>query len=120
MILLIAFVATLSGGFFLPWWWPAAVGFALGFWKPQTRLRSFGFNFLGAALSWALTACVFQIGNHGLLAERISGLFGLPNGGYLVVVTGLIGGLTAGFGALTGRYCSDAYSRFKPRRTSIQ
>lgn len=118
--MLIAFAASLLGGFFLPWWWPAVLGIALGFWKPKSRLRIFFSAFIGTALAWGGLALVYQTGNHGLLAGRVAGIFGLSNGGWLVAVTALIGGLTAGFGTLAGVYCSAVYSMFKPRRTSAQ
>ena len=104
LLFALSFAATLLGGFVLPWWWPAIVGVVLGFWKPDARFKAFRATFLGTALAWGVTASFFQIGNHGLLAGKVAGIFGLPNGWFLVGITALIGGLTAGFGAWLGRY----------------
>ena len=100
----LSFAASMLGGFVLPWWWPAVVGAALGFWKPDVRFKAFRAAFLGTALAWGIVSSFFQIGNHGLLAGRVAVIFNLPNGWCVAGITALLGGLTAGLGAWLGRY----------------
>ncbi len=100
---LLAFTATLLGGFVCPWWWPAMVGIALGFWKAGTRFRIFLVSFSGAGLAWGVVALFYQTGNHGLLAGKVAAIFHLPGSGSLVLVTSLVGGIMAGFGVGVGK-----------------
>ena len=72
ILFLLAFIASLLGGFASPWWWPAIVGLALGLWKPEPRSVLFSATSCGAALAWGGVAAFYQIGNHGLLGGRIA------------------------------------------------
>jgi len=112
MIFLLAFTATLLGGFVCPWWWPAVVGVVLGFWKAGRHSRTFTFSALGSGLAWGVVATFYQLGNHGLLAGKVAAIFHVPSGGYgslLILVTAMLGGLTAGFGTLLGRGLAPRY-----------
>jgi hypothetical protein len=95
--------ACLLGGAFFPWWWPAVPGLVAGFWRPDKPFRDFLAAVLGGAGAWAVAALWFDVRNEGLLSGRVAPLFHLPGGGGLILATGLIGGLTAGLGALFGK-----------------
>ncbi|HAO99042.1 MAG TPA: hypothetical protein DCQ83_03240 [Fibrobacteres bacterium] len=110
ILFLLAFIASLLGGFASPWWWPAIVGLALGLWKPEPRSVLFSATSCGAALAWGGVAAFYQIGNHGLLGGRIAELFSLPSGWWLVLISTALGGVTAGIGAEAGRYLRLAYN----------
>ena len=91
-------------GLFLPWWSVMAVGLLIGYFIPQKRLFSFLSVFIGVGLFWGLFAFFISTANEHILAKRISLLIIKKDAPILLVVlTGLIGGLTAGISAVTGR-----------------
>src|SRR5215217_4589791 len=95
--------ASLLGGPFFPWWWPAVPGLLAGFWRPGAT-RAFIASALGAGLGWAAVALYFDWRNAGLLSARIAALFHLPGSAGLLFATAIVGGVTAGLGALVGNH----------------
>jgi hypothetical protein len=65
-------------------------------------VRGFFASILGGGLAWCLVAAWFDMRNGGLLSGRIAPLLHMPGNGSLILATGLIGGITAGLGALFG------------------
>lgn len=102
--------------FGLPWWAAAPIGGLAGWLFPQPAAKSWLTGFAGGFLLWLLPATWFDMANAGIMSGRIGALFmGLP-GTALVLLTGLLGGLLAGFGALTGRWARDLVRQpAKPR-----
>lgn len=93
--------------FGLPWWGIAPVGVLAGWLFPQHPAKSLLAGFAGGFLLWSLHAWWLDQANDGILSERIGALFmGLP-GWALLLLTGFLGGLLAGFGCLTGRWGRD-------------
>ena len=98
---LLAFVA----GLFLPWWGIALAAFLVALLVHQRSGSSWISGFLGLFLLWGGLAFCISMKNQDILAERIANV--LPLGGnpiILILVTGFIGGLVAGFAALTASY----------------
>ena len=89
---------------FLPWWIIAIAGFLVAFGIPQKAGLSFLTGFLALFFLWAGLSYWTSTANNHLLAHKISLLFlKVDNPLLLIFLTGLIGGLVAGFGSLTGR-----------------
>lgn len=102
--LLTAILAFISG-LFLPWWGMAITSLLVALLVHQKGYKAFLAGLLGVFLLWAGLAWWIDMKNNGVLSERIASV--LPLGGnsiLLILVTGLIGGLVAGLGALTGSY----------------
>jgi hypothetical protein len=95
---------TYTTGLLLPWWSVAVSGFIAGLLLDQKRVFSFLSAFLGSFLVWTLMSFLISANNDHILAGKIS-MIVLKNNSplTLVILTGLIGGLTSGFSALTGR-----------------
>ena len=90
---------------FLPWWVIAIAGFVVAFSIPQKAGLSFVAGFLALFFLWVGLSFWMSAANNHLLAHKISLLFiKVDNPLLLIVVTGLIGGLVAGLGSLTGRF----------------
>ena len=67
--------------------------------------KAFLAGFLGLFLLWGCVALWLDIRNKGVLSGRIGELLGLGNNSMLLIlVTALLGGLVAGFAALSGSY----------------
>lgn len=98
---LLAFIS----GLFLPWWAMAITSLLVAVLVHQKGWKAFTAGLLGVFILWAGLAWWIDMKNNGVLSERIASV--LPLGGnsiLLILVTGLIGGLVAGLGALTGSY----------------
>jgi hypothetical protein len=108
LLLLFVAAATSLGGFWFPWWWPAVPGLLAGFWRRETPVRIFLVSFLGAGAAWAVVAIGYDTRNEGILSARIAPLFHLGGSLGLVLATAIVGGVTAGLGALVG----DHFHRF--------
>jgi hypothetical protein len=91
-------------GLFLPWWSIMIVGLLVGYFIPQKRIFSFLSVFIGVALFWGLFAFFISVSNEHILAKRVAMLvIKKDNPILLVIFTGLIGGISSGVSAFTGR-----------------
>lgn len=103
-IILTALLAFISG-LFLPWWGIAITSFLVSVIVHQKAGKAFLSGLLGVLLLWAGLAWWIDMKNNGVLSKRIASV--LPLGGnaiLLILVTGLIGGLVAGFAAMSGSF----------------
>jgi hypothetical protein len=98
---LLSFVA----GLYAPWWSLAIMSFLVAVLVAQRPGKAFLAGFFALFLLWGCIALWLDIRNKGLLSARIGELLGLgSNSMLLILVTALIGGLVAGFAALSGSY----------------
>jgi hypothetical protein len=103
-IILTALLAFISG-LFLPWWGIAVTSLLVALLVHQKAGKAFLAGFLGVLLLWAALAWWIDMKNNGLLSKKIASV--LPLGGnaiFLILITGLIGGLVAGFAAMSGSF----------------
>jgi len=102
--LLTALLAFISGLFF-PWWGVAITSLLVAVLVHQKAGKAFLSGYLGVFLLWGGLALWIDIENNGVLSKKIASV--LPLGGnsvYLILVTGLIGGLIGGLAAMSGSY----------------
>ncbi|MBL7731503.1 MAG: hypothetical protein JNM88_10025 [Chitinophagaceae bacterium] len=103
-VILTALLAFISG-LFLPWWGIAITSLLTAVIIHQKAWKAMLSGFLGVFLLWAVLAFWTDMKNEGVLSKKIATL--LPLGGnsiLLIIVTGFIGGLVAGFAAMSGSY----------------
>jgi hypothetical protein len=96
---LLSFITSL----WFSWWIIAIVSFLVALLIHQKLWKSFLSGFLGLFLLWVGLAIWIDIKNQGLLSAKIAEL--LPLGGnsiLLLCITGVVGGLVAGFAAMSG------------------
>jgi hypothetical protein len=109
--LLTALLAFISG-LFLPWWFIAITSLIVALIVHQRAGKAFASGLLGMMLLWSGLAWWITIKNHGILSAKIANVLPLSGNTFLLIlVTGLVGGLVGGFGAMTG-----SYLRSSPRR----
>lgn len=88
---------------FLPWWCIAIAAFVVTFFIPQKNILSFFTGFLALFLLWASLSLIISSGNNDLFSHKLSLLIlQMDNPILIIIVTGMIGGLVAGFAALSG------------------
>ena len=101
-IILIAFLSSIAE-FFLPWWAIMPVAFCVA-WAMQIRARyAFFVGFLGIVLFWLPNMFFTDWANDHILSSRMAVLFlHKPNYFLFMAICALVGGVTGGFGALSG------------------
>lgn len=103
-VLLTAILAFISS-LFLPWWGIAIAALLVAVVVHQKAGKAFFSGLLGVFLLWIAIAWWIDMKNNGVLSHKMARV--LPLGGntiLLLVVTGLVGGLVAGFAAMSGSY----------------
>src|SRR6185436_9918434 len=103
--LLTALLSFIAGIYISYWWFFAVVAFLVAVLIHQRGFKAFFAGFLALFVLWFVLAFWMDFANEGVLSVKIASI--LPLGGskwMLMVVTGLISGLVAGFAALSGSY----------------
>ncbi len=108
-------VLILVGGFiahqFLPFWSIAVVaGFAGLLFKYENSGASFVAGLLAATLLWTGYALFLNSGNASMLSTSLGKLFSM-SGASLIYVSGAIGGLLGGLGAMTGTLARKVFEK---------
>jgi len=90
---------------YLPWWSIAIAAFLVAALIPQKPGRAFLTAFVALFLLWGGLSFWISSKNDHILAHKISVLvLKMDNPYLLILATALIGGLVAGFAALSGSY----------------
>jgi len=98
---LLAFIS----GLFLPWWGIAITSLLVAVLVHQKAGKAFLAGMLGVFLLWACLAWWIDLKNNGVLSKKVAAV--LPLGGnalLLILLTGFVGGLVAGFAAMSGSF----------------
>jgi hypothetical protein len=103
-LILTALLAFICGLYF-SWWVYGIAALLVALLVPQGAGRAFLSGFIGVFLLWAGIAWWIDMKNNGVLSARIASLLPLGGNGYLLIlVTGIVGGLVAGFAAMSGSF----------------
>jgi hypothetical protein len=88
---------------FLPWYSFVFVVFLVSLLVHQKPLMSFVTGFLAVCIVWVVLAILADSANNHILSTKVATILPLK-GSYtmLTLITGVVGGLVAGFAALTG------------------
>lgn len=100
-----------------PWFAIVGVGFIVGLTIRTSGISSFLSGFTGIGLLWLSFAWLIDTENQSLLSNKIAALFSLPAGWYMMIVAAVVGGMAAGFGALTGHTLRNLIQA--PKKRSI-
>lgn len=103
-IILTGLLAFISG-LFLPWWCMAITSLLVALLVHQKAGKAFLSGLLGLFLLWAALAWWIDMKNNGVLSVKIASVLHLDGNRFLLILaTGLIGGLVAGFAAMSGSF----------------
>lgn len=103
--ILLVILLSAAACLFLPWWVIAVVAFIISVLIPQGPGRSFLTGFIALFILWGGLSWYLSAGNQHILANKISLLMLKSEGSFLLIlVTGVIGALVAGFAALAGSF----------------
>jgi hypothetical protein len=87
---------------FMPWWVAAVAGFIVGVAFSNTSFNAFVVGFIGVFLVWSAYAFWLDVQNASVLSSKIAVLFSVKQPILLVLITGLMGGITGGLGSWAG------------------
>lgn len=111
MKLITAIILTALTGFiagilpFSPWWGFAITSLLVAVLVHQKGGKAFLSGFMGIFLLWAGLAWWMDMKNNGILSHKIAQILPLNgNSLLLILITGVVGGLVAGFAAMSGSY----------------
>ena len=109
IILVLGFIAQ----YFLPFWSIAIVAAIVGFaFKYENSAVSFAAGTAAVTLLWCGYAAYLNAANLSQMSGQIGQLFKIGQG-YLIPLTGLLGGLLGGFGAQTGTLLRKLFEQEK-------
>jgi len=92
---------------FLPWWSVMVASYLTALIFSLKKTAVFLVPFLAILSFWALYSFWLSSANDFILAKKIAVLLPLKGNAYLLIlVTGIIGGIAAGFSAIFGKRCS--------------
>ncbi|HEY9195297.1 MAG TPA: hypothetical protein VIM77_03505 [Mucilaginibacter sp.] len=111
MLFLIILILSFASGYFLPWWVVAIAAFLAAIFTGKTSGQAFTSGFGAVFIVWIVLALFKSVPNDHILATRIAKLFFLPSWWFILVITGLIGGLVGGFAALSGWLLKKAFEK---------
>jgi len=98
---LLSFIA----GLYFPWWSIAIPAFLVALLVQQKAGMAFVSAFSALLLLWSGLAWWINVENENILAARIGELLGIGNNPFLLIlITGAVGGLVAGFAAMSGSF----------------
>ncbi len=100
----VIFILSLLSGLVLPWWTVAIIAFIAGFYISPSATIAFFSSFFALFLLWSGYALILDVQNQSILSQKIAQLFSLPHSILLVMMSGLVAGLVAGFAGLTGYF----------------
>ena len=98
-------VMSFIAGQYTPWWSIAVVAFIVVLFVNQRPLSAFLSGFLGVFSLWLILALFIDAANGSILANRIGSMLGIgSNPALLAFISAFVGGLVAGFAALSASY----------------
>lgn len=92
---------------FFSWWMLIFPCILIGFFFPKTSYRSFLLGFAVTFSCWAFSFIYFGFTSNGLMSDKISLIFHLPNNFLLFLLSCLIGGIVGAVSAIIGFYLKE-------------
>ena len=115
MLFLIIAILSLILQYFLPWWIIAPIAFGMSLWIARSGKQAFGSGFLAIFLLWLIIGLAHTLPNENILANRVGSMLKLPessiNWVFVLLISGIVGGLASGLAALSGFYVKDAFAK---------
>ena len=111
---IVTIIVALALSQFLPWWSVMLASFITAIRFSLKGSSIFFVPFLAISLYWIVYAFWLSSANDYILANKIAVLLPLQGNPYLLIlVTGVIGGLSAGIAAIFGKQCEFLFTNSK-------
>ncbi len=103
--LLLTALLSFIAGLYLPWWGIVIAAFSVALIVYQKAGIAFLSGFLGLFLLWTGLSFWIDSKNESIFSAKIGAILGTGNNPFLLIlITGIVGGLVAGFAAMTGSF----------------
>lgn len=109
--ILIYLILGASASFFMPWWVIAPVFAAIAFFTKLSPTASLAIGTLAGTTLWASYASILGAADGMKLSGMVGNIFQGLSPTQLVSITGTLGGLIGGMGALTGSYFRSIFTK---------
>lgn len=103
--------------YFFPWWTLVICAGVVAMCLSLNKRAAFLGGFVGISLLWMLLATLLDVSNNSLLSAKMALLLGLQSTTVLILLTGLVGGLLGGLGALSGQQLRTLLTYKAPKIT---
>lgn len=100
----------------MPWWIPLPIAFCIILVCPMKNGRAFLATGMGAVLCYLLYSINADQANEHILSTKMATLFHLPSYVLMIVVTALVGFITAGLGGLTAAALRNLFRPHKSKQ----
>jgi len=104
---------------FAPWWIVAIVPFLVFLIRQTSASNAFWTGFAAIVVLWMAYGFYLHFVSDGAMSDRVAGIFSLPNGIVLLLVSAVIGGLTGGMAGLSGQLVRRIFISDPLRSASI-
>ncbi|SEB16312.1 hypothetical protein [Pedobacter hartonius] len=108
MVFLVILIASFLLQLVLPWWIIVMISFATCGLIGKTGKVALWHPFLAILVLWTAMALYKTLPNHNLLVTRVAQLFGLQAWWWILVLSSLVGGFTAGLSGFCGYHFRKA------------
>ena len=88
---------------FLPWWTIGICAAIVAISLSLSKITAFWGGFTSISLLWMIAATSIDVYTNSVLSSKIAPLLGFQSSTSLVLLTGLVGGMVGGLGALSGQ-----------------
>ena len=88
---------------FLPWWSLVICAAITAMALNLSKAAAFWGGFVAISLLWMLVATLIEVKTNAILSSKIGPLLGFQSSIWLILFTGLLGGIVGGLGALSGQ-----------------
>jgi hypothetical protein len=88
---------------FLPWWTIGICAAVIAMGLTLNKITAFLGGFTAISLLWMIVATLIDVRTNAILSTKIAPLLGFQSSTLLILLTGLVGGMVGGLGALSGQ-----------------
>lgn len=97
-----------------PWWSIGICAGGVAMTLTLNKITAFWGGFTATSLLWMITATVIDLRTNTILSAKIAPLLGFQSSTLLILLTGLVGGIVGGLGALSGQQLRTLLSQRGP------
>ena len=120
MIVITLFIIAFLLQLFLPWWIIGLAAFGIAAWQAKSSAHAFKGSFTAISLLWMVVSLWKSLPNENILANRVAQMFMLPDWSFswilVLLITCILGGLTAGMAAVSGYLVRKAWIKKADRK----
>jgi len=103
---------------FLPWWTIGICAAIVAMGLTLNKITAFLGGFTAISLLWMIVATLIDVRTNAILSTKIAPLLGFQSATLLILLTGLVGGIVGGLGALSGQQVRTLLTQKEPRQVN--